>query len=78
MNVLGKFGEAFLTGCVIISSNLLHDLWAASKWSNQVNFLTTFATPGAATGLTIYNGLACVADGTAGVRYAQDSSHRHA
>ena len=34
----------------------------------QLNFLTTFATPGAATALTIYNGLAYVADGTAVVQ----------
>ncbi len=34
----------------------------------QLNFLTTFATPGAATALSIYNGLAYVADGTAGVQ----------
>ncbi|MBL9181072.1 MAG: Ig-like domain-containing protein [Verrucomicrobiaceae bacterium] len=34
----------------------------------QANFLTTFATPGAAQAATIYNGLAYVADGTAGVQ----------
>jgi hypothetical protein len=34
----------------------------------QANFLTTFATPGAAQAATIYNGLAYIADGSAGVQ----------
>ena len=45
----------------------LYDLGANG---DQVNFLTTFATPGAATALTIYNGLAYVADGTGLTRFA--------
>ena len=43
----------------------LYDLGADGA---QANFLTTFATPGAAQAACIYNGLAYVADGTSGVQ----------
>jgi hypothetical protein len=43
----------------------LYDLGANGA---QANFLTTFATPGAAQAACIYNGLAYIADGSAGVQ----------